>query len=495
MSEWNEMSEILGKDGGLRVSMPLCERTVSHEISEEVILPEERPEIRRILSVVGRILPPSKYVGSGNAEWNGSVEYTLLYLTGSGALCAATARADYGFGVPLESGGADFDMGEGVRCFVSTVTDQLSARALGGRRVGLRHRMRSRIRVFGQMTLGEVIRGEGEHRLERKTREGRCMRALSVTSDPLPFREELSLPSENTRVAGLLGDLFLSSANASQGVATVTGEIHLRMLTDSEVIVRKLPFEGTVSSEELEAGMQISAEGILCGLTVEVEGCRALCSGEVIFSARAMAEEPLLYTEDLYSTERESVCEYGEYDLPTSLKTENRNLSVSERIPLGDLRIPAEARVAAVWGEPRIESCEQTGGKALLSGVCRYTVLAETNGEYGVYEITRPWRLESEIGKETVKAWDGSVEAVGCRGRVEGDLFCLDGELSLRMDYFGTYPIRTVTEVSLGEPCQNNGAHITVYYPNPEESPWDVAKKYKVPAASLKGTPESYFIL
>jgi hypothetical protein len=497
------MSEALGMEeesAGTRVAMPLCERTVSHEISEEVILPEERPEIRRVLSVRGRVLPPSRYVGSGNAEWNGSVEYTLLYVTGSGALCSATARADYGFGVPFESGMGEFDLGEGVCCFVSTVTDQLSARAMGSRRIRLRHRMRSRVRVYGQMLLAETLSGgEGNDTLQRRMMRSCRMRPVSVTSDGLPFEEELSLPSENTRVACVSGDVFITSVTPRDGSVAVTGEIRLSLLTERESgsmesVARKLPFEGTVESEELEAEMDVSLRGVLCGLGVSVENGRATCTGEVILTAHGMGKEPLLYTEDLYSTEREAVCEYAEYEIPLGIRCENRNVSISERVPVGDVLLPEGARILSVWGEPRLDGCEEMGGKYILNGVCRYSMLTEKDGEYGISEVSLPWRMETEGGEGTLTAWDGICEMIGCRGRVEGDLIYLDGELSVCVDYMGHQRIRAVSSVSLGETVERPAGRMIVYYPSGEETPWDVAKKYQVPVSELKGDVNSYFV-
>ncbi len=502
MNERNEMAEMMemGEGAmGARVAMPLCDRTITHEIAEEVILPEDQPAIRRILSVRGRILPPAKYVGSGNAEWNGTVEYSLLYVTGNGALCEAAITAEYGFGVPLETGGREFDFGEGVCCFVSTSTDQLSARMSGSGRVNLRHRMRSRVRVYGQMLLSETVQGmSGEDGIRRRMAETKRMCPAVACSEPISLREEIPLPSENSRVVSAQGGVFISSVSPREDGLQVSGEVLLKWMTERdgevEISQRKIPFEGEIDGEDFSREGTACAEGTVSGLTVTVEDGRALCEGEVILSARGMSRMPLVYTEDLYSTERDCVCEYEEVDIPVALKCENRNLSVSERIPLSEAHLPEGAKVLDAWAEPRVESCEAVGEKYVLAGPCRYVILCATEGDYSVSEVVLPWRCETDGAGMAPTVSDCSARMIHCRARADGDTLYLDGELTVRADYLGSERIRYVSGARLGEISGRRSNCMIVYYPMPGETPWDVAKKYQVPLGDLKGDIGSYFV-
>ena len=69
-----------------RFQMPLCERTVTTELSNDYTLPDYQPEIRRILKVIPSILPPAKYIGGNNAEFNGTIDYNMLYVGADGGI-------------------------------------------------------------------------------------------------------------------------------------------------------------------------------------------------------------------------------------------------------------------------------------------------------------------------------------------------------------------------------------------------------------------------
>lgn len=62
------------------VFIPLCERSVSVEISNDFTLPDYQQEIRRVLCIEAEPQPPSSYAGDSSAEFNGTVDIRLTYI-------------------------------------------------------------------------------------------------------------------------------------------------------------------------------------------------------------------------------------------------------------------------------------------------------------------------------------------------------------------------------------------------------------------------------
>ena len=75
MNQKFEMAENLSE----YAVMPLCESTVTQEVTGDYTLPDYQPEVRRVLHVGVQILPPAKYVSGNRVELNGNLDYTLLY--------------------------------------------------------------------------------------------------------------------------------------------------------------------------------------------------------------------------------------------------------------------------------------------------------------------------------------------------------------------------------------------------------------------------------
>ncbi len=504
MNGMDSMAEMAGMEGfgglfdvgarGGRIAMPLCDRTLNGEVSVDAVLPDYLPEIRRVLTVRADLMPPAKYAGGAKVEYNGTVDYRILYVSAQGELCSAPLSGEYEFEAPLETAGREFDLNEGICTLVSTVTDSISTRLSGPRRVSLRHRMTSHVRAFGQMLLPDE--GEQSDTVCRLTAEAECTVPASGMSDYLEFEDSCPLPSEQTRVVTAEPSVFVSTVTVRDGAVQTAGEITVKLLcmTDGscETMVRRIPFDGVIEGE-FSAGASACAEGRVCELKVVVEEGMISCTGSLLLTARSFAPRTLRYTRDLYATDRGSSCEQTVLEVPVSLRCENRNFSQSERIPLAEAGLPDGAEILDAWGEGKVERCEGTAGRTVLTGQMRYLMLCQSGGDYSVCEILMPLRYESDL--DGAEACDGTLSVISCRARTDGDTLCLDAELLLCADYSATESMTCVSNVRMGEPCQTSTNRMIIYYPTPGDTPWSVAKKYRVPPESLKGDISSYFVL
>ncbi len=501
MRDMDEMATVMGMgaaEGFPQVAMPLCDRTVLHEVVKEITVADYEPEIRRVLSVSETVMPPARYVGSGRVELNGGVEYRLLCVTTEGNLHTVTATAEYEWEAPFENRGGEIDVGDGACVFASTVTEHLSARLTAPRRVSLRHKLCSRVRCYGMMTLNESGVGEPLEGIQRLTVESERMVPFGASSEPISVREDCPLPNGESRVTAAEACVFVSSALSRDGALAASGDVILRLMTDRdgtvEMVQRRIPFEGEIEGEGFSEGAQACAEGVMENLTVTVEDGRALCEGEIILMGRTLRSMPLRYTEDLYSTEAECECEYTERQIPVAIKCENRNLSQSERLSLADAKIPEGAEILDVWGTVRVEGCEQKDDAYVWTGKSRYRILCKNEGEYSATEVELPFRYESDgDGRELMSA-DCRAQVISCRARMDGENLALDAEIAICADYVGSCPIRWVSSVKKGQLRGKNRPCMVVYYPTSEDTSWSVAKKYGVPQEKLQGDLGSYFV-
>ena len=489
----------LGMDTARMITMPLCDRAVTAEVSGEYTLPDYQPEIRRLLLVEPTVLPPAKYIGASGAEFNGTVEYQMTYVGADGGLYTAPLSAEYGFSVPLEQTG-DFDLNEGVVAMASTACEGLTTRVIAPRRLSIRCRLRSHVRAYGQMLMEERQSGAAEEgSVQRLFAEAQTMRVACGSSERIDLADELTVTGEDCRVISADAVAFVHEVRPSEGEVEAVGELLLKLMIGREdgsveQVTRRLPFEGAVEMEALGADASCRVSGVVSDLTVNVEEGKILCEIGLLLEARGMENHGLRYTSDLYSTERVTDCAYREYDLPVALKCENGNLSQSERIPLSQINFPEGATIADARGSVRFDNCVRSDGKYILTGESRYWLLCKKEGEYSVCELTLPLRYETEGCEKEPVCFDAIGEVISCRARVEGETLNLDAELSVVADFSGVEPIRALSEASFGEKYDCQGNRIVVYYPAPEDTPWSVAKKYHVSADTITQVG-SYFLL
>ena len=119
--------------------------TVFCDVSEEFSLPEYEPEIKKILRVSARVLPAGKYVGSGRAEFAGTVAYGLIYMGAENEIACVDLSSDYEFAVPC-SGGEP-------AVYADTRADSVLCRPLGPRRLQFRTKLKSRVQMLSKAAL------------------------------------------------------------------------------------------------------------------------------------------------------------------------------------------------------------------------------------------------------------------------------------------------------------------------------------------------------
>ena len=256
--------------------------------------------------------------------------------------------------------------------------------------------------------------------------------------------------------------------------------------------LRKLPFSGTLESEEMPAdGMSARVSGCVSELSVRAEEDKILCDVQMILEAHMGSNAEVCYTADLYSTEKPCRTSYAEHEIPLFLGAVTGNLSQSERLSAAEKGIPAGAEVVDVYGNAIFDGCEKRDGRYILSGQSRYVFICQRDGEYSATEVLLPLRYEAEGGEIEPNWSDACADVVSCRGRVNGDVLELDAELAISGDFMGTQSIRVLESAEFSEDKKKKSGDTVLCYPASDDTLWNIAKKYMVNPEDIEGTPES----
>ena len=478
------------------LTLSLGDKTLHTEISGDFTLPDYQPEIRRILHVIPTVLPPAKYVGNGNVEWNGTVDYQVFYVGGDGDLYSLSLSSDYGGQLPME-GAEQIDFNEGITVFATTYGEGVSTRVSGPRKLNIRCRLCSRVRVYGKLPLEvQEIGVENSADIQRQICEGSRMNTFGGVSDAILCREEILGVSEDARVISATADALIESVRKESDGLHVVGQVNLYLLMArengaAELVSRKLPLEGVMEWETL--GEDLCVRGVVSEIRVQVEEGKLLCEVSAVLEGRSVEDFPQSYVNDAYSLEREGECRYGEYRTPVALVCENGNFSQSERVSMREINIPEGAAILQSFANAYFEECRQNEEVYQLCGKSRYVLLCERDGEYFTAEVVLPLRYELRGTGESVDSFDATATVMNSRVRGEGDTLCIDTEWSVAADLVGGRTVTVLGELCLGERIPRCGSCMTIYYPSSEDTPWSVAKKYHVPVESIAEGASYYF--
>lgn len=476
-----------------RFRMPICDKTINTEISNDYTLPDYQAEIRKILRVGVSVLPPTRFVSGNSAEFGGVLDYDLVYIGADGGIYSAPLSAEYSFSVPLEIS-SDFDLNEGVITVCKMNDESTTARVSAPRRLSIKCRLSADVKAYGVMVTDEAIGdGASPESIERLFESCMIAYPITLTGDMLELSGELPHSSETQRVVGARASALIGECSIADGYLDYKGEVTLSLLVcddedaaSTQLIRKKLPFSDRIECEELTEDCKVGARAHVSDVSITVEDAAILCTVNVLPDITAYRSEELRYTRDLYSTERSCEASYENYTLPSLIGDAAGNFSQSERIALSDTSIQHGARIVDMTCKPYIERVECDGkGRNVVSGNAKYSMLLETNGEFSSYELALPFKYECGGAEEGVSDYNADVQVLSTLGRIDGGNLCIDTELSVSVLFIGKNEISCVCDASFGEKIERTSGEIIICYPAPDDTAWSVAKKYAVPVRKI----------
>ncbi len=495
-----------GRSGGLRVQAPICDKQTVTELSSDFTLPDYQPEIKRLLRIRATVARVDKYIGVGNAECSGVVDYSILYSANDGALYCATESCEYQFSVPIEMT-SDFELNEGLVCDAEIRPEVVNGRVVSPRKISVKSRLRSRVRLFGTKLLEEDIGGVAPDTLERLRGSAECARLFVGGAETLQLGDEILCDPQagDTRVIQTEGQVFVSEASAGSGVVNCRGEVCLKLLCCIEasdalptVQLRRIPFHAAISTDGAEVNCECCAEGVCSDLHVMVEEGRIVCEVSVHLQAYAQRNETVSFTRDLYSTAAAGDCRYTSCVFSKSLGCVNGNFSLNTTLSLEEAGIPSGASLIDLSVTPSVSSLECDRGKSYLVGKCRCQAVLRDGEETVTQEFELPFRYETDQNCDDgtqVTDYHATVDAISCRGRMDSERIGVDAELAVSMALRGESRFDMLSEAHFMEEDSDMGAVYTICYPSREDTLWSVAKRYRRPIGavselnSLAGSP------
>ena len=305
------------------MQIPLCDKTVLTEVSGDFSLPDYQPEIKRLLRIRPCVLPAAPYAGSGNAEFSGKLDYYVLYMGNDGGLYCAPLHTEYAISVPYEQGACEADL-----CMASVVPESVVGRVSAPRKLNIRCRLRSGVRIFGALPAAEQTEGVVDpFSVERLQGEQTLALFGCGMGDTVRLGEDILTDARgrNMRLVCAEGQVHVQEVVAGTGVVNCRGEVELKLMMSAEepgilpdpvptYLTRKLPFSGSVEVAAARPGSECCVVGNCAELSVAVEETFMHAEVGVVLEASVMSNRPVHYTKDTFSTKRACECVHDEYE-------------------------------------------------------------------------------------------------------------------------------------------------------------------------------------
>jgi len=484
----SNIDEIVFAPKQSKIQIPVCNKTVVSDISEDFTLPDYLPEIRRLLRITPRVQIPARYISSSLSEFSGNVNWSVLYVTSDGELACAElfspfeVSAEYDTDTKADLDG-DFD------AFDDITVENVVGRVTAPRKLNIRCRLSHSIKAYGEMNTDAEIYGSAPAESIKKLTRSITSSILKSDVDDTVELEEVIPLSEGARAVSCDGSVIISDLIPSDDGIKSRGNVILKLMTSKDgepsILERKIPFEATVPAELDGDGWKCNGYGKISDISIDSEESDVICRIHLSVAADARKDIPAQYIADVFSTSCKCETHMEEIMIPGVVAAGNFNFSHDGSAEIDGLPENAQIIDTNVIAIP--ESVVLENDRYVLLGKCKYNTLYAADGEYSARETEFPFRCELSSGEETPKGFSANVSINSCRVRKEGENMAFSADMTASVITLGETPILSVTEASFenDEEEKARKTAFTVSYPSAEDTLWDVAKRYSIDPSML----------
>ncbi|MBQ8398763.1 MAG: hypothetical protein IJX08_02220 [Clostridia bacterium] len=476
--------------------------------SEDFILPDYLPDIKKIASVFPGTAIKGRFLGSGTLEYEGEVSYRVLYVAEDHTLKSALFLT----GFEDKIGGEEF--GEDCVEVIAPLCENVSVRLLNPRKLNIRSSIGADVSVYKRRCHLPVLYGartaDDERALEPRIVYEDGANVMTLKESGLTLSEDISFEAAMPNGRELV---FGRAVPSVQDCRTLEGEVQIRGVVDlfclieGESIVegdkkewimlsRPISFSQTLKNEHLHEGgrcfVNLSPEGMEFRLREDEFGQKRVVEFDMTYlcDMTIFYEKPIAVCIDAYSLERETEKDAAQQTFCAPVAPLKGGFSVNESVQV-DLPEEGGYRLMHVFAEPKMSaSAEGKNGKVLLEGECALSLLLmDSAGNPDVRRSTLPLRFLTDIPVPQGSMHDDlSCKASGMRCRLDKNTLSCDMEIVFHGLLLSCREISAVQSIRiLPEKRSKPGKRgsVILYYPEEGESFFEIAKKYGVTAAGL----------
>lgn len=477
----------------IQLEQPMGQGQSQAVVEGEITLPGGLREEARVLHAGGMAVVDRVEAMQDRVSVMGKVMFHALYTQGDHSrVNAIEASADFTHMMELPGAQARHV------CQVDAQVEHVDASAAGGRLS-----LRAVVSLYGTAVANqpvEVVTGvAGVEHIESRAREVTVKRTVASGEGETLLREEFALPQGMVIRETLYATAYpqIMEVTGGLGKAGINGHVALEVVHASDmpgkpvVITRHtIPFEQAVDLNG-EDGESLRGKAVVRDVAVASQetgdGERTLRT-EVLLSLRGWADrtERITLLDDTYTTAGDDL-RLTARDIHCRVEDSTVQAAESGKtmlmLPEGT---PPVRSVLCAFAAPVITGWEQVGGRLTVEGMLETTLIYMTDDSDEPAKVMQeePFRITFAAQadeKDHITLTCGDVEA----SAITSDRVELRYIMHLNISGVRGEKARVVTDVLPVATDAPEGS-IVLYFTQPGETLWDIAKRYRVAANEIR---------
>lgn len=482
------------------------DQTIGEELSQalvegDIVVPESKPDIARVLDVDGIVVVNSKEVIQDRVMIEGVVRCTVLYIGQNEAKLIESLESELGFTHYLDVPGARPNMLSILKYQVEHVEYEV----INSRKLNIKAVINLQGRVNDVLQIDVVQNFKSMPNMQTLKDKVMVSHSQGQGGSQAIVREDLELEEGMPSIQKILkknASIKVNNRKVMDNRVVIEGDIKIQMLylcdDPSEPIQHvsyDMPFTHSVDIVGAYQGLECTADVWVQELFVEpredINGEMRVLNVEAVIEAEAR----------VFETETKELL-VDAYCPGLSLKPRKRKINLIQSV--GEAQdqvvikeslafpqnVPQAARVLYVEAKPIITDQHISDGKVVIEGVLVSKVIYQpADPSYGPASIKEdiPFRHSVEV--------EGAYEDMECQSQLVVDhVSCtliahdeveIRAVMTVSVSAFTSLEKEVFLDVEVEELKEGLDSGIFVYFVQPGDSLWSIAKKYNTTIVSI----------
>ena len=492
------MDYTMNKDT-LTTSTVVFKGTEEQPVDIDFTLPDYCPDIQRILKC--QICPKitSKNISADRLDVDGTTFVKLMYVDSvNGKIHCFEHSLPFSTSFNLKS------IPDDVVSVVKSKVEYVNCRAVSPRRLDIHGAFSLSAKVFGKEHQ-EIISNIPAPDIEQKTTTLTSSDLIGIGQNQFTINEVLEIPQGKPMIESIVRvntEVILNDYKSIANKLILKGEVIVKILYISDSMEGEL--ECIEYSIPINQIMDVSGidDGSICNVKLDVMNDRAeiredssnenhLIDVEVKLCATATAymDHDIDLITDIYSTKYDINPVFKQTEIYRIMENIAENYIDKQSINFSEKNI---SKIIDAWSEICSVSAKREDDKIVFKGKYNVCIL-------GIDSENEPFYIERMMDFET--SHDGDYNCPDIHLDVDAKLTSISfrlvnpneievrSEIAITGSVYCVYTLKVISELSADEnslKSKENHPAVTIYYADPGESIWSIARKYSTSVDAIK---------
>lgn len=463
-------------------------------VDKDIIVPDVKPDIVRILSVDGKVNITGKNVEQERVTVDGNVNFSILYSAGDEPQPIYSMNYIDSFSQYIEIPGAMPRMDADVKCFI----DHIDYNRINSRKLNLQCVIKIKGNVIDRIPVDVIRDVQGLEDVQLLKDTIASDETIGENAGQEVLKGTIQIPPSIPQADEILkyrAFIHKKEDSIEDGKINVTGSVLVPVLFSSKVdksdiykVEEDIMFTHTLDmpgiTPEMRCGVDYSIDDIFAELKENEDGERRLIDVEIVVGLKARVSQRNEYPVviDMYAPSVRLEPEKLDLNVDLLLGRNSSQEAIRETLQL-PADYPEMEKVYDMVCRPVVTDCKALEDKVLVEGLIGCDIIYLIRGEE---------RLVHSFSDEV--PFKTSISIPGCtidmKPEVEIDIESMDFSMLTRNEVEVKIMIEClakihekvskqfIVKVGEAEEVPIHKASITIYVVQPKDTLWNIAKRY-----------------